>query len=313
MGRIKTLIILLLVLTSFHAYAQDKTVTHIVDRGETLASIAKLYGVTNGKLIELNPDASDFVYVGMELTVPCKETEVVATAAPSFVSEVARSRATIAEACEAADRLLSAEEYGKAAKAYSKIIKEYGSSAYSCVDAYYGRALAYYNQGKWKSSIKDFESAIADSRCTGTVRSHCKSLLANARQYREQQLERRGEIWGTLFSSAIVATGAAVVAHQQAKSTANTMMTTQGATSSSYGGSAASGSSYSDNQSYSSSSSASKSCPSLKAAGGKWYCANTGKCGMCNGDGFMDGQFGQGANAHKCTLCGGTGKCKYCQ
>lgn len=312
MRRIKTLIISLLALISFHAYAQDKTVTHIVDRGETLASIAKLYGVTNGKLIELNPDASDFVYVGMELTVPYKETEVVASASPSLVSEAARNRAIITEACEAADRLLSEKEYSKAAKAYSKIIKEYRSSAYSCVDAYYGRALAYYNQSKWKSSIKDFERAIADSRCTATIRSHCKSLLANARQYREQQLERRGEIWGSLISSAIVTTTAAVVAHQQAKSTAKTMRTTQGATSSSYGSSATSESSDSDDQSYSGSS-ASKSCPSLKVANGKWYCANTGVCAMCNGDGFMSGQFGQGANAHKCTLCGGSGKCKYCQ
>lgn len=53
-------------------------------------------------------------------------------------------------------------------------------------------------------------------------------------------------------------------------------------------------------------------CPSLKVSSGKWYCANTGKCGMCGGDGRMDGSFGQGANSLKCTLCNGSGKCKYC-
>jgi hypothetical protein len=56
----------------------------------------------------------------------------------------------------------------------------------------------------------------------------------------------------------------------------------------------------------------SKDCPSLKINNGKWYCVNTGKCGMCGGDGLMDGSFGQGANSLKCTLCGGNGKCKYC-
>lgn len=52
------------------ASAQTKTVKHTVERGETLASIAKRYGTTNEKIIELNPDASQFIYVGMELTVP---------------------------------------------------------------------------------------------------------------------------------------------------------------------------------------------------------------------------------------------------
>lgn len=53
-------------------------------------------------------------------------------------------------------------------------------------------------------------------------------------------------------------------------------------------------------------------CPSLKA-NRKYYCANTGKCGMCGGDGLDDAGFGNGVNNQKCTLCGGTGKCKWCQ
>lgn len=53
--------------------AQTRTVKHTVERGETLASIAKRYGTTNDKIIELNPDASQFIYVGMELTIPVTE------------------------------------------------------------------------------------------------------------------------------------------------------------------------------------------------------------------------------------------------
>lgn len=45
---------------------------HIVERGETLASIAGKYGVSQEEITRLNPDASQFVYVGMELTIPGK-------------------------------------------------------------------------------------------------------------------------------------------------------------------------------------------------------------------------------------------------
>lgn len=43
---------------------------HIVERGETVESIAEKYGVTKASIIEINPDAAQFVYVGMELKIP---------------------------------------------------------------------------------------------------------------------------------------------------------------------------------------------------------------------------------------------------
>ncbi len=63
-------------------FAQTVTTTHVVDRGETLESIASKYGVTTDQLIELNPAAKDFVYVGMELIVPSKATSTVTPSAP---------------------------------------------------------------------------------------------------------------------------------------------------------------------------------------------------------------------------------------
>ena len=57
---------------------------HVIERGETLESIATRYGVTTEEIIKLNPDAAQFVYVGMELTLPEKpvETAVGDTAVP---------------------------------------------------------------------------------------------------------------------------------------------------------------------------------------------------------------------------------------
>ena len=60
---------------------------HVIERGETLESIATRYGVTTEEIIKLNPDAAQFVYVGMELTLPEKPVETAAgdttTAEPS--------------------------------------------------------------------------------------------------------------------------------------------------------------------------------------------------------------------------------------
>lgn len=50
--------------------AQTTMTKHIVERGETLESIAQHYKVTTAKIIEHNPQASQFIYVGMELLIP---------------------------------------------------------------------------------------------------------------------------------------------------------------------------------------------------------------------------------------------------
>lgn len=63
-------VLLAVVLGVSLAVAQTKTVTHTVGRGETLKSIANRYGTTIDKIIELNPDAVQFIYVGMELSIP---------------------------------------------------------------------------------------------------------------------------------------------------------------------------------------------------------------------------------------------------
>lgn len=52
------------------AVAQTNTTKHTVERGETLTSIAKQYATTEAKIIELNPNAAHFLYIGMELIIP---------------------------------------------------------------------------------------------------------------------------------------------------------------------------------------------------------------------------------------------------
>lgn len=50
--------------------------SHTVQRGETLESIAKKYGVTVEAIKEANPNMGGYFYVGMGLKIPEKETKV---------------------------------------------------------------------------------------------------------------------------------------------------------------------------------------------------------------------------------------------
>ncbi len=73
------------------AFTAGAEIRHILERGETLESIAKKYGVTTEQIIELNPEAKTFTYVGMELIIP----ETVATPGqPGQPGNSARSSST---------------------------------------------------------------------------------------------------------------------------------------------------------------------------------------------------------------------------
>lgn len=60
----------LLCIVCMFAMAQSQTVTHVVQRGETLESIADYYKVSVDDINKANPNADGMVYVGMKLVIP---------------------------------------------------------------------------------------------------------------------------------------------------------------------------------------------------------------------------------------------------
>lgn len=62
--------------------AQGQTVTHVVQRGETLKSIAEYYKVNVEDINKANPNADGIVYVGMKLIVPAKATNTTNNITP---------------------------------------------------------------------------------------------------------------------------------------------------------------------------------------------------------------------------------------
>ena len=64
---------------SMVAMAQSQIITHVVQRGETLESIAKYYNISVADLNNANPNADGIIYVGMKLAVPVATTTVSTT------------------------------------------------------------------------------------------------------------------------------------------------------------------------------------------------------------------------------------------
>lgn len=318
---------------SFLIYAtcikgQTQAIEYKIQRGESVEDIIKQYGITEDELKSLNPDI-EFFYTGMTINIPVKAKS--GTASTLSNSAVLASNSSGASATNTtssgnsilmknynsdvkrADHLLEKEEYKKANKSYTEIIKNY-SGIFKCGEAYYGRALAAYNCKKWKSAIKDFEAAIADNGLGGSSRKHCEKLLTEARQLREKQLEQRGEIWAGILQTGMGIATSVMAAHEADKQQRAAISSSSSSYSSGYENSSDT-SDYTGSSSSSSTTTGGKSnkyCPSIKVNSGKWYCAGSGKCGMCSGDGLMDGSFGQGHNSLKCTLCNGSGVCNYC-
>lgn len=76
--------------------AQSQTVTHVVQRGETLESIAEYYKVSVEDINKANPNADGIVYVGMKLVVPAGTTNTTteATAQQGTVEKVKPQQST---------------------------------------------------------------------------------------------------------------------------------------------------------------------------------------------------------------------------
>lgn len=312
MKKQKFLLLITLFFSYCYAFSQD-SITHVVQRGETIEDIAQNYGVTTDDLKTSNPDM-DLFYTGLVLCVPPKKIVESSDGDSHSSSLVMPSESRLQAYLEdgkVADRLFEAHEYKKAQKKYKRIISEYGKDL-PCSAALYRNALCSYHREKWKSAIEDLLAVINDENCPNKVRNHCRELLEKAQTYRNQQLENRANLWGSLFATAAVVGTSVALASSRSETYSSGGGNSGVSSTSSYAGGSSTDVSSSSSVS-SSTSTSSSSCPSLKIARGKYYCANTGRCGMCGGDGLMDAGFGNGANSRKCTLCGGTGRCKYCQ
>lgn len=88
----KNFLVLLMVMFAITSTAQN-VMTHTVQRGETLESIAKKYNVTVEGLTKANPDAAKFFFTGMKLNIPNEEKVLPSTSIQTKQDNVENSSA----------------------------------------------------------------------------------------------------------------------------------------------------------------------------------------------------------------------------
>lgn len=293
-------IILLSLSTIIQVHGQEIK-KHVVQRGETLESIAKDYNLSPNELHNANNDMEIF-YTGLEINVPIKKTMIASTGTKQSSNSDEQFLKTLAaywDDCEIANKLFETHNYSKAQKQYQQTIKKY-KGILPCEDALYGNALCSYNREKWKSAIEDLNMVINNEECSQGQRDHCKRLLAKAQSYRDQQLENRSNFWGGLFMTAATVGVAFMNAKSETKPTAGTLSSSTSTTN------------YSDDSSTDGESSSEQTFK--KSSKICRRCSGGGKCYQCHGKGIRtDNLFGTGIDpTHDCGVCGGDGKCPSC-
>lgn len=293
-------IILLSLSTIIQVHGQEIK-KHVVQRGETLESIAKDYNLSPNELHNANNDMEIF-YTGLEINVPIKKTMIASTGTKQSSNSDEQFLKTLAaywDDCEIANKLFETHNYSKAQKQYQQTIKKY-KGILPCEDALYGNALCSYNREKWKSAIEDLNMVINNEECSQGQRDHCKRLLAKAQSYRDQQLENRSNFWGGLFMTAATVGVAYMNAKSETKPTAGTLSSSTSTTN------------YSDDSSTDGESSSEQTFK--KSSKICRRCSGGGKCYQCHGKGIRtDNLFGTGVDpTHDCGVCGGDGKCPSC-
>lgn len=293
-------IILLCLSTSIHVHGQEVK-KHVIQRGETLESIAKDYNLSLTELQNANNDMEIF-YTGEEINVPIKkpimeanETELSSNSDEYFL----KTLTAYLNDCEVADKLFVEGNYSKAQKQYQQIIRKY-NGVLSCEEVLYKNALCSYNRKKWKSAIEDLSIVINNKEYSQDQRDLCKKLLAKAQSYRDQQLENRSNFWGGLFMTAASVGVAYMNAKSDAKVTSGSSVSSANAAS--YDTESSIGTNSDSEQIVKKSS---KVCR---------RCNGGGKCFSCHGKGIRtDNLFGTGTDPkHDCGVCGGDGKCPSC-
>ena len=202
---------LLLALVVIPMSAQRPT-KYRVQRGETLASIARKFGMTESELKRINDDLS-YCYAGMLILVRDKRGD---SRSDDYADDYgddgyADDRIEMNEAPSAPygdpllDEARQLEQMGKfkqAVKCYDKVLDR-GPSA----PIFFSRGVCYFQMKKWKKAIEDFERVTRSSDATRDLRDRSEDYIDEAYMRWDKAKERSTNTWAGIIGG-VVAVGA---------------------------------------------------------------------------------------------------------
>ena len=97
MNRLKTVILsCVLSVASLTAFGQDsKTFQHTIEQGETVYTIATMYGVTTEAIYKLNPGSKEGIKAGEVLLIPQKKASTKGNNAETYTFHTIEAKETL--------------------------------------------------------------------------------------------------------------------------------------------------------------------------------------------------------------------------
>ncbi len=207
------MLVMLFVLSPMNGYGQDIVcLRHIVQRGETIETMADSYRLTTDMLKAVNLGMDAF-YTGMEVFVPVdKKYMWLRTEEDS--EDILEDIAGYFLEYNEASRIFNSGDYHKANKLFESTIRNHGKLL-PCEEAYFGKAMCDYNRKKWSSAVDGFAKVISIDECPEDLREQSRNLKADAEERREARKQRIANVLNGLLQ-ATVEVGAAYMAASQA-------------------------------------------------------------------------------------------------
>ena len=204
---------LMLCFNSAKSWGQDiVNLRHTVQRGETIEILADKYRLTTDMLKAINLGMDTF-YTGMEVLVPV-DKKYMWLRSENDGDVILKDIAGYFSEYKEASRVYNTGDYKKAGKLFESTIRNHGKYL-PCEEAYFGKAMCYYNRNKWSSAIEGFAQVISIDDCPKELREQSRSLKANAEEKREERNQRTANFLSGLFQAA-AEVGTAYMAASQA-------------------------------------------------------------------------------------------------
>lgn len=215
---IMILLTMLFVSNPTNGFGQDiVNLRHVVQRGETIETLAESYRLTTDMLKTVNLGMDTF-YTGMEIFVPV-DKKYMCLRTEEDSEYILRDIAGYFSEYQEASRIFSTGDYRKADKQFESTIRNHGKYL-PCEEAYFGKAMCDYNRRKWSSAVDGFAKVISIKECPKGLREQSRSLKASAEEKREARNQRTANFFSS-FLQVAAEVGTAYLAASQASSGQN--------------------------------------------------------------------------------------------